>query len=242
MDEEQQAAAIKLQAIKRGKDSRDGVRAQKEERQAAAQKLQAIKRGKDSRESVRARREAEAQALADEQAAKEAAAQAKLGAGAKGYVARKQRQKENVMSARLQANYRGHKERDDPQSTTNVRKARSKNDPGHQADMYMQQHKLVELFELLGQKLVAARPEDAREFLIQELTKLKKTPVPSSPLNFFSQEDMDTLFSMYDASGDGLTQGQCREALNAMGLESVKVPYKERFDRAAFFSLMPAGL
>jgi hypothetical protein len=173
-------------------------------------------------------------------AAKEAVASARLGAGAKGYVARKQRKKEDAAMTRLQANYRGKKERSDPQSDTNVRKTRNANDPGFLAESYMRDHKLLELFDLLGQKLVSSRPENPRAFLISELTKLKSTREPSSPLNFFSQDDIETLFSMYDVSGDGLTAMQCREALIAMGLEGVQVPNGvQRFDRKAFFSILP---
>jgi len=207
---------------------------------AAAAKLQAIKRGTDVRERVRARRAAEEEAKAAAFAEKEAAANARLAAGAKGYQARKQRKKEDAAMTRLQANYRGKMERTNPQSETNVRKARNDNDPGFIAESYMRDHKLLELFDLLGQKLVSERPENPRAFLISELTKLKSTKEPSSPLNFFSPDDIETLFSMYDVSGDGLTAGQCREALNAMGLETLKVPMGvERFDRNAFFAILP---
>jgi len=210
------------------------------EEEAAAAKLQAIKRGTDAREQVKAKRaEAEAEKAAA-WAEKEAAAQARLAAGAQGYVARKQKKKEDAAMTRLQANYRGKKERSDPQSKTNVMRERSKNDPGYQSEVYMRDHKLLELFDLLGQKLVSSRPSNPREFLIQELTKLKSTRVPSSPLNFFSPDDIETLFSMYDVSGDGLTPFQCREALTAMGLEEIQVPVgKERFDRNAFFAILP---
>ena len=35
--------------------------------------------------------------------------------------------------------------------------------------------------------------------------------------------DVETLFSMYDASNTGLTPKQCREALNAIGLDQAAV-------------------
>jgi len=239
------AAASKMQAIKRGTDARGAVKARRAAEEqanenAAASKMQAIKRGTDARESVKARRAAEEEAKAAAEAEKEAHANSTLAAGAMGYRARKQRKKEDAAMTRLQANYRGKMERSDPQSQTNVRKERSKNDPGYQAETYMRDHKLLELFDLLGQKLVAQRPDNPRQFLISELTKLKSTREPSSPLNFFSPDDIETLFSMYDVSGDGLTAGQCREALNAMGLEEVQLPPgKERFDRNAFFAILP---
>ena len=145
-------------------------------------------------------------------------------------------------SVRIQANFRGRKERDDPASEANKRKERSKNDPVFQSETYMRRHKLLELFDVLGQNLVAARPADPRAFLIQELTKLKSLPEPSSQLHFFSTTDIETLFSMYDVSGQGLTALQCAEALRAMGLDGqVKVPKGvDRFDRNAFFSILPS--
>lgn len=173
------------------------------------------------------------------EAKKEAAASARLGAGAKGYIRRKEAREQAKASARMQANFRGRKERLDPNSETNVRKTRSLNDPTYRAEAYMKDHKLIELFELLGQSLVAARPENPRAFLIDELTNLKKTPVPSSPMNFFSPQDVDTLFSMYDVAGDGLTREQCSEALTALGIEGVALPpSKERFDMNAFQALL----
>ena len=141
-------------------------------------------------------------------------------------------------SVRLQASFRGRKERTDPGSEANVRRARSQNDPQVQATNYIKEHKLMELFELLGQSLVAAQPDDPRAFLAQTLAQLKSAANPTSPLNFFSEDDVDVLFSMYDASKRGLTGAQCREALNAMGLEKVDVPPAvQRFDLAAFRTL-----
>ena len=71
------------------------------------------------------------------------------------------------------------------------------------------------------------------------LQSLKDAPEPSSPLNFFDGDDVDTLYNMYDASKMGLTPPQCREALRAMGLESVKVPnHVDRIDKSAFMNLV----
>ena len=138
----------------------------------------------------------------------------------------------------IQANFRGRKERHDPGAEANVRRARNQNDPQVQATNYIKEHKLMALFELLGQSLVAAQPDDPRAFLAQQLTQLKGMGNPTSPLNFFTEGDVDVLFSMYDASRRGLTGAQCREALNAMGLDKVDVPAATaRFDLAAFRAL-----
>ena len=188
------------------------------------------------------RAEAEAKKKAEE-AAKEAEASERLGACAKGYVQRKkaaQEKKEMAQATtRIQANFRGRKERSDPAAESNVRKTRAANDPSLLADRYLKDHKIMALFELLGGQLMRERPTDPRGFLVDLLTQLKEKPDPTSSLNFFDPTDVETLFSMYDASMMGLTPAQCREALNAIGLEKAKVPAGiERFDKPTFLQLV----
>ena len=188
------------------------------------------------------RKDAEAKAAAEE-AAKEAEASERLGACAKGYVQRKKEKQEKQemasATARIQANFRGRKERSDPATESNVRKARAANDPSLKAEKYLQEHKLMALFELMGEQLMRERPADPRKYLVDVLSQLKELPNPTSSLNFFDPTDVETLFSMYDASMQGLTRAQCREALNAIGLESARVPAGiERFDKPTFLSLV----
>lgn len=210
----------------------------------AATKLQAAKRGKDSRAVVQEKRAAAAAKSEAADAAKEAEASARLGACAKGYVQRKAERQEKeqkaVATTRIQANFRGRKERSDPGAESNVRKARSANDPSLQAEKYMKEHKLMELFELMGEQLMRERPDDPREFLAAKLLpSLKEMTDPTSSLNFFDPTDVETLFSMYDASSSGLTQAQCREALNAIGLEKAPVPPElEKLDKNAFMKIV----
>merc|ERR1719453_2636574 len=109
-DAEQEAAASKIAAIKRGKDARAAVAQQRTEENAAATKLAAVKRGKDSRAMVNQKR---AEAKAKEEAAAKAAedeAAVRLGACAKGYTHRKklrqQKEDEGKGATKLQANFR----------------------------------------------------------------------------------------------------------------------------------------
>jgi len=210
---------------------------------SAATKLQTAKRGKDARQAVQEKRAAATAKAAAVDAAKEAEASERLGACAKGYVQRKQEKKEKQEKAaattRITANFRGRKERADPASETNVRKARAKNDPSLQAEKYLKEHKLMALFELMGEQLMRDRPADPRKYLVEVLMRLKELPDPASPLNFFDPNDVETLFSMYDASMKGLTPAQCREALNAIGLEYAALPAGiERFDKPTFMTLV----
>ena len=78
--------------------------------------------------------------------------------------------------------------------------------------------------------------------VVDELARLKEQPNPTSALNFFDPTDVETLFSMYDASMKGLTPAQCREALNAVGLDFASVPAGvERFDKPAFLQLVDSN-
>ena len=184
------------------------------------------------------RAEAAAKAAAEQQAAEDEA-KAKLGAVAKGYTTRKAMNKEKeelkAKATRIQAGFRGKQDR----AEVEVKKERAANDPAVKAEKYLKKHKLMALFELMGESLVRDKPSDPSAYLISYLTQLKEKSDPTSPLNFFEEQDVDTLFSMYDASNTGLTPKQCREALNAIGLESVKVPAGEdRFDKTAFMALV----
>ena len=99
---------------------------------------------------------------------------------------------------------------------------------------------LLPLFKMLGQSLVNEMPAYPRAFLIEQLEKLQGTPDASSPLNFFTEDEIDTLFAMYDISKTGITAAQCQEALISIGLEGVVVPsYAQTFDLAAFKALIP---
>ena len=83
------------------------------------------------------------------------------------------------------------------------------------------------------------RPADPKAHLIELLSTLKDLPDPTSSLNFFDPTDVETLFSMYDASMKGLTPSQAREALNAIGLEHAKIPAgTESFDKPSFLALV----
>ena len=72
------------------------------------------------------------------------------------------------------------------------------------------------------------------------LEKLAAAGSFSSPLNFFSDDEIETLFSMYDITGRGLTSAQAREALDAIGLEAVATP-PAPVDLAAFKACVPAA-
>lgn len=208
----------------------------------AAVYIQSAKRGKEARQAVVQKKLALDERAKAESEKKEREASSRLGAGAKGYAQRRRAKQEAQESSKaavaIQAKFRGKKERTDPAAEVNLRRARSKNDPQKQAETYMKQHKLMELFELLGQKLVREQPEDPRSFLVSYLEEIRHTSEKTSPMNFFSDTDISTLHSMYDHQKSGITQAQCREALTAIGLDDAVVPNVPRIDLATFKALV----
>lgn len=100
----------------------------------------------------------------------------------------------------------------------------------------------MELFEMLGQMVMKEKPEDLNAFLIEQLERMKAVGDRTSPLNFFSEEDIETLYGMYDVSKRGLTPLQCRETLNAIGLHTVEVPKEHPISLAAFKALIPPAV
>ena len=93
---------------------------------------------------------------------------------------------------------------------------------------------------MLGQMTISEKPAEPRSFLAEQLEAMSASSNRTSPLNFFTPEDIETLFSMYDVSKTGMTRKQCREALDAIGLESVAVPASmPLFNLGAFKALVP---
>ena len=198
--------------------------------------------GREAQKLVAGKR-AQAEELAAKKGAEDmAAAQAALSGAAKGYAqrkaAREQKEKMADKAKHIQANFRGRKERN-PAAEVNVRRDRNKQDPQVQANDYLEAHKLLPLFEMLGQALVSEMPADPRAFLVQQLEKLQGTPDASSPLNCFTEDEIDTLFAMYDIGKTGITAAQCQQALTSIGMEGVQVPPYNNFDLAAFKALIP---
>lgn len=50
----------------------------------------------------------------------------------------------------------------------------SRRDPRAEAEAYLERHRVRKIFEELGTSLVFARPENPREFLMQEVRRLKE--------------------------------------------------------------------
>ena len=253
MDEEN-AAAAKLQSVKRGQYARSG--ASEPSAHGHARRCEESSEGASSSACACGSAPVLALTLAhDLPAAFRRAARAQV---------KQMRAEENAAASKLQSVKRGKDARDqvrarreaaaaEAEAAAEAAEAEASARLGAGAKGYIQRkkqkkereeiaHKLLELFDLLSQKLVSERPSDPRAYLIAELAKLKETKTPSSPMNFFSGQDIETLYSMYDVSGRGLTRTQCIEALDALGVRVTMPPQSregELFDKTAFMSLLP---
>jgi len=150
--------------------------------------------------AVQRKRELVEQQRVEGDARKEERAKSVLGAGAKGYAQRKaaklQEQAQAEKAVMIQARIRGKKERTDPGAEVNVRRARSANDPALQGAAYLEKHRIMPLFEMLSQMLLSEKPEDPKAFLAATLETLRGVKNPTSPKNFFTDADLETLYHM----------------------------------------------
>eukprot|EP00239_Pterosperma_sp_CCMP1384_P008659 CAMPEP_0197857488 /NCGR_PEP_ID=MMETSP1438-20131217/30611_1 /TAXON_ID=1461541 /ORGANISM="Pterosperma sp., Strain CCMP1384" /LENGTH=215 /DNA_ID=CAMNT_0043473339 /DNA_START=53 /DNA_END=700 /DNA_ORIENTATION=+ len=83
-------------------------------------------------------------------------------------------------------------------------------DPAEIAKEYLLKHRILPLFEMMTAALLYSKPDKPRTFLVEKLTKLKT----GNGEAFFTDQDLSTMFSMFDITGKGcITVEQCNEAL-----------------------------
>ncbi len=153
----------------------------------------------------------------------------------------KEREIEHSRAASIQARYRGAKERA-AHSDAAVRRERNLRDQQLQSRNYLARHKIQQLMEMLVQHAVHHRPDDLRAFLAAKLAELRTTPEPTAPTNFFAEDEIETLYNMYDISKRGMTPEQCREALLAIGAaDGAAVPTSGPIDVSTFAGLCRAA-
>lgn len=70
------------------------------------------------------------------------------------------------------------------------------------------------MLEAMTAALMVAKPEDPRAFLAEKLAELKAS---GTPVMEFSDEELVTMFSMFDPTGVGkITNKQCNKALEVL--------------------------
>lgn len=119
----------------------------------------------------------------------------------------------------------------------------SSSDPRVVAMKYLEEHKVIALFELLGAKMVVMKPSDPNAFLITELQKIKELKSKNLPVTLFSESDLDILFSIFDITGRGfVTRDQLSKAFDAIGAKAtpLTLPMTNTIDKGTFVRILLA--
>lgn len=125
---------------------------------------------------------------------------------------------------------------------------------------YLNKHKVLKLFDILGSQLAKEKPDDPNEFLIAELTRIMEKKSAKEPVSLFTETDIENMFAIFDLTGrEYVTQVQYRKgklssaainlhstpydllavlskALNAVGIEipTLPIPEGDQIDKATF--------
>ncbi|XP_053320245.1 EF-hand calcium-binding domain-containing protein 10 [Spea bombifrons] len=91
-----------------------------------------------------------------------------------------------------------------------------------EAKEYLRENKIMELMNNLTSLLLYHRPERPREFLINELEKLKLARIADVEYPcLFDESNLDAVFRILDPSGQGyITGAQFMEASKTLGVNS----------------------
>merc|ERR1712076_267398 len=85
---------------------------------------------------------------------------------------------------------------------------------------YLEQHRLLELFDNLTSALIYSQPSNPKEFLIEHIEKLQKSQ--KTKLDYpclFDETNIASIFGMLDPTSQGyITLHQYREALTTLGV------------------------
>ena len=114
-------------------------------------------------------------------------------------------------------------------------------DPRAEAYEYLEKHKLMRLFDILGAKVVYDKPDDVNAYLVSELNKVLGMVARKQPVLLFSEQDINTMFTVFDITNKGyLNQAQYTKALNAVGISQpyLKRPVGDQIDRKTFVTSM----
>ncbi|KAK5600604.1 hypothetical protein CRENBAI_001334 [Crenichthys baileyi] len=92
-----------------------------------------------------------------------------------------------------------------------------------EAEEYLRNHKIIELLDNMTSMLLFYRPENPREFLIEQLEQLKVSQESGvrGP-NLFDSSNLDAVFGILDpANQKYITFGQYKHALTMLGIKDI---------------------
>jgi len=108
---------------------------------------------------------------------------------------------------------------------------------------YLQKHKLLQLFEIIGAKIACEKPTDPNAFMLAELSKAQVMASRGQPVALFAEKDLDVMFGVFDLTNKGfVNQAQYLKALEAVGIAApaLKTPVGDRIDKKTFVAYVMA--
>lgn len=98
-----------------------------------------------------------------------------------------------------------------------------------EAEEYLRENKVLELMDNLTSLLLYHRPERPREFLIDQLEKLKVARLTDMDYPcLFDETNLDAVFGILDPMGQGfITKAQYQEALTTMGVNTTGLSFED---------------
>ncbi|CAM9621023.1 unnamed protein product [Ectocarpus fasciculatus] len=118
-------------------------------------------------------------------------------------------------------------------------------DPREDAQAYIEEHNINKLFQELGTRVMYHRPKDPNKFLLEVLGTLQSAQGQGTPTTFFTDEDIDAMFSLFDPTGRGhISHEQYENALKTLGIDdpSVGAPKHKRISKDEFRSCISKEL
>ena len=112
-------------------------------------------------------------------------------------------------------------------------------DQRKEAITYLNEHKVLKLFEILGARLAKDKPDDPNAYIIDELEKITQLKTKGVPVTLFSEQDVEMMFKVFDLTNRGyITQEQYLKALEAVGIANhgLPLPVEDRIDKTTFVS------
>lgn len=82
-------------------------------------------------------------------------------------------------------------------------------DPRADAMKYLNEHKVLRLFDILGAKIAYLKPEDPNAFIVSELNKISAMMSRNQHVTLFTEQDLEIMYGVFDITSRGfLTQDQ----------------------------------
>ncbi|CAM9966670.1 unnamed protein product [Discosporangium mesarthrocarpum] len=114
-------------------------------------------------------------------------------------------------------------------------------DPRQEAQKYIAKKGIGKLFQELGMRVMYHRPQDPNSFLLEVLQNLCNAKKEGTPTTFFTEQDLEGMFSLFDPTQRGhISPAQYEQALKTLGIDTVKfnIPSGNRITKQQFKECM----